>query len=113
MAHADSFEAILSASERVSFRLDEVLPEHARLDFASPFLPESFAPARQAAFLSVAERLQLNQIRAASYLGMFALVEEFILPFVLDQVRAGLDGDDLRTRALLAFAGEEAKHIQL
>jgi hypothetical protein len=113
MAHAQSYEAILAASERVSFRLDEILPEQARFDFGSAFLPESLARTSQLPFLSDAERLQLNQLRAATYLGMFGLVEEFILPFVLDQVRQELAPDDLRTRALLAFAGEEAKHIQL
>jgi hypothetical protein len=41
------------------------------------------------------------------------LVEEFILPFVLDHARPHLNGDDYRVRALLRFAGEEAKHIHL
>jgi hypothetical protein len=41
-------------------------------------------------------------------------VEEFILPFVLDHVRPLLPaGDAARVRALLQFAGEEAKHIEL
>jgi hypothetical protein len=40
-------------------------------------------------------------------------VEEFILPFVLDHARPHLSGDDYRVRALLQFAGEEAKHIHL
>jgi hypothetical protein len=44
---------------------------------------------------------------------MFGLVEEFILPFVLDHARPRLAGNDYRTRALIQFAGEEAKHIQL
>ena len=44
---------------------------------------------------------------------MFGLVEEFILPFVLDHVRPICSGDDGRVRALLQFAAEEAKHIQL
>ena len=39
--------------------------------------------------------------------------EEFILPFVLDHVRPHLNEDDYRTRALLQFASEEAKHIHL
>ena len=43
----------------------------------------------------------------------FGLVEEFILPFVLDHARPQLNEDDYRTRALLQFASEEAKHIQL
>ena len=44
---------------------------------------------------------------------MFALVEEFILPYVVDHARPQLSGDDYRVRALLGFAGEEAKHIHL
>jgi hypothetical protein len=40
-------------------------------------------------------------------------VEEFILPFVVDHARPQLQGDDYRVRALLQFAGEEAKHIHL
>jgi hypothetical protein len=44
---------------------------------------------------------------------LFGLVEEFILPFVLDHARPQLNGDDHRVRALLNFASEEAKHIHL
>jgi hypothetical protein len=44
---------------------------------------------------------------------MFGLVEEFILPYVVDHARRQLSGDDYRVRALLQFAGEEAKHIHL
>src|SRR5690606_38236453 len=59
------------------------------------------------------ERCILNQIRGHEYLAIFGLVEEFILPFVLDHARPQLSGDDARVRALLNFAGEEAKHIEL
>ncbi len=55
----------------------------------------------------------MNQIRGNAYLCIFGLVEEFILPFVLDHARTQIHGDDYRVRALLQFAGEEAKHIQL
>jgi hypothetical protein len=55
----------------------------------------------------------LNQIRGYEYLAMFGLVEEFILPYVVDHARPQLSGDDYRVRALLQFAGEEAKHIHL
>ncbi len=55
----------------------------------------------------------LNQISAHQYLSIFGVVEEFILPFVVDHARPHLLGDDWRVRAILNFAGEEAKHIQL
>jgi len=51
--------------------------------------------------------------RGVARLVMFGLVEEFILPFVLDHARPRLADDDYRTRALIQFASEEAKHIQL
>ena len=45
---------------------------------------------------------------------MFGLVEEFILPFILEHAEAQLkSGDNYRIRALLQFASEEAKHIHL
>jgi hypothetical protein len=41
------------------------------------------------------------------------VVEEFILPFLVDHARPHLLGDDWRVRAILNFASEEAKHIHL
>jgi hypothetical protein len=76
-------------------------------------MPESLARVEELSFLDTDEKRILNQIRGNAYLTIFGLVEEFILPFVLDQTRPHLSGDDYRVRALLQFAGEEAKHIQL
>jgi hypothetical protein len=108
-----AYDAVLASSQRAAWQLDDVLPEGARLDFSRPFLPEALARTVRAAGLDDAERLVLNQLRGHEYLAMFGLVEEFILPFVLDHARPLLNGDDYRVRALLQFAGEEAKHIQL
>jgi len=44
---------------------------------------------------------------------MFGLLKEFILLYAVDHARPQLSGDDCRVRALLGFAGEEAKHIHL
>ena len=81
--------------------------------FRKPFMPESLARVEPLTFLNSDEKRILNQIRGNAYLSIFGLVEEFILPFVLDHARPQLSGDDYRVRALLKFAGEEAKHIQL
>ncbi|MET0384809.1 MAG: diiron oxygenase [Polyangiales bacterium] len=113
MAHHYSYESALLSGARASFELDSVLAPDGRFDFSLPFLPEGLAAARGASMLAADERLILNQLRGYSYLCLFGLVEEFILPFVLDHARGDLGGDDSRTRALLQFAGEEAKHIQL
>ncbi|MET0252091.1 MAG: diiron oxygenase [Novosphingobium sp.] len=108
-----TYDGVLASSQRAAWQLDDVLPENAELDFTRPFLPEALARTGGAAGLAPAERLVLNHIRGHEYLAMFGVVEEFILPFVLDHARPLLNGDDYRVRALLQFAGEEAKHIQL
>ena len=76
-------------------------------------MPESLARTQSLSFLDADEKKLLNKVRVNTYLSIFGLVEEFILPFVMDEARPHLQPDDYRTRALLKFAGEEAKHIQL
>ncbi len=110
-----TFKDALARSEQIGWRVEDIIGGDKRLDFSRPFMPESLARVRglRLAFLSPAERLALNQIRGYGYLMTFGLVEEFILPFVLDHARPQLDGDDYEIRALLQFASEEAKHIHL
>jgi hypothetical protein len=107
------YEKTLKTAQKANWKIEEVFGDADRLDFGRPFLPESLARVETLSFLSPAERRTLNQIRGHTYLTIFGLVEEFILPYVMDHVRPGLATDDWRTRALLQFAGEEAKHIQL
>jgi hypothetical protein len=113
MTPENTYEAILATAQRVGWRLEDLVGGERRLDFSLPFLPESLAQVEPLAFLSRDEKRVLNQIRGHGYLALFGLVEEFILPFVLDGARPGLHGDSARTRALLQFASEEAKHIDL
>lgn len=113
MYHNFNYEQTLAASLRGAWALDDVLQEDQELDFTRSFLPESLARTAALAQLSDDEQRLLNQISAHQYLCMFGLVEEFILPFLLDHARPELSGDDWRVRAILNFAGEEAKHIQL
>ena len=108
-----TYEAALAASEQVNWRVEDLIGGDKRLDFSKPFMPESLARVEPLDFLSPRERLVLNQIRGHDYLYIFGLVEEFILPFVLDHARPKLQGNDARVRAFLNFAGEEAKHIDL
>jgi len=108
-----SYRDVLAASERISWRVEDLIGGERQLDFARPFLPEALARVTPLDFLSADEQRTLNQIRGHGYLYTFGLVEEFILPFVMDHAREDLDGDDYRTQALLRFAAEEAKHIHL
>jgi hypothetical protein len=113
MQHNYSYQSALAASERIGWKVEDLIGGEKQLDFTRPFMPESLAQVKQLAFLTPQEQLTLNQIRGHEYLAMFGLVEEFILPYVVDHARPQLSGDDYRVRALLQFAGEEAKHIHL
>jgi hypothetical protein len=108
-----TYQSVLAASEMIHWRIEDIIGGEKRLDFHKPFMPESLARVEPLSFLNADEKRILNQIRGNAYLTIFGLVEEFILPFVLDHARPQLSGDDYRVRALLKFAGEEAKHIQL
>ena len=110
-----SYADTLAAQERITWRVEDLIGPDKPFDFSKPFLPESLARVRRLDFLLPEEQRLLNQIRAHGYLYMFGLVEEFILPFVMDHTRArlGLGDGDHRVRAFLEFAAEEAKHIHL
>lgn len=112
MFHDFTYPGVMTAASRSTWQLDDVMPAHARLDFTRPFMPEALARTDLPG-LSPAERLVLNHIRGHEYLSLFGVIEEFILPFLLDHIRDHGTGDDHRIRALLQFAGEEAKHIHL
>jgi hypothetical protein len=107
------YRETLTNSAKVNWRIEDIIGGDKKLDFNKAFMPDSLARISGLSFLSDEEKLVLNQIKGHTYLQIFGLVEEFILPFVLDHVRPSLNEDDYRVRAFLNFAGEEAKHIQL
>jgi len=111
--HDFNYEATLASSLRAQWKLDDVLREDQDLDFSRNMMPESLARTAAIESLNPFEQRILNHISAHQYLSIFGIVEEFILPFVVDHARPHLHGDDWRVRAILNFAGEEAKHIQL
>ena len=107
------YRETLAASEKVNWRIEDIIGGDKKLDFSKRFMPEALARVEKLSFLNDEEKRTLNQIRANTYLTVFGIVEEFIVPFVLDHVRPSIAKDDDRTRAFLQFAGEEVKHIQL
>jgi hypothetical protein len=113
MYHDFNYQTALASSLRAQWQLDDVLRADQDLDFSCNFMPESLARTAAVTSLNPFEQRTLNQISAHQYLSIFGVVEEFILPFLLDHARPHLTDDDWRVRALLNFAGEEAKHIHL
>ena len=113
MYHDFNYEATLASSLRAQWQLDDVLREDQDLDFGATSCPRAWPARPRLGSLNAFEQRTLNQIAAHEYLSMFGIVEEFILPFLLDHARPHLMDDDWRVRALLNFASEEAKHIHL
>ena len=113
MYHNFDYEGTLASSLRAQWQLDTVMREDQDLDFSRSFMPESLARTAAVTSLNPFEQRILNQISGHQYLSIFGVVEEFILPFLVDHARPHLMGDDWRIRAILNFANEEAKHIHL
>jgi len=107
------YRETIVASQKVSWQIEDIIGGDKKLDFSKRFMPESLARVEQLSFLNDDEKRVLNQIRGNTYLSIFVIVEEFIVPYVLDHVRPTLSEDDYRAMAFLQFAGEEVKHIQL
>src|SRR5262244_782064 len=104
MNHGYSYQQTLTASAAINWRIEDIIGGSRRLNFDMASMPESLARVNELSFLTEDERRILNQIRGNTYLCIFGLVEEFILPFVLDEARPHLRDDDYRLRALLQLA---------
>jgi len=113
MTPLQSYQHLLETSRRVNWRLEDLVGEGRLLDFARPFLPETFARTAPLDFLSSAEKLKVNQIRARGYLALFELVEAFVVPFISGQADGGGVTEPFRADALRHFAGEETKHREM
>jgi hypothetical protein len=107
-----SYALALQGSIKNAWTVDDVF-QGRDFDFTKPFLPERIAGVNGIDCLSPNEKRMLNQIRANSYCHIFAFVEEFIVPLVVDQARADVYGDESRLWSLLRFTEEEVKHQQM
>lgn len=108
-----SYSTILADAQRARWSLDEVTARVADIDFRRSFLPDALVHVEELEFLAPDERRIVNQIRAHSYLRLFALVERFILPFAVMHAGDALHRSHDELLALMQFGEEEAKHIAL
>src|SRR5262249_2529381 len=107
-----SYEMALQGSVRNAWTVEDCFGGR-DFDFTKPFLPERIAAVAPIDCLDATEKGLLNEIRANSYCHIFAFVEEYIVPMVVDRARAEVYGDETRLWALLRFAEEEVKHQQM
>lgn len=108
----DDYAECVHTSERVSWKIDDVLPPHRELDFSRPFLPEALVHLADAP-LPAEHKLAFNHIRAHSYVNLFIFVEEFIIATAMRHANAEQFGSVPAMRALLRFADEELKHQEM
>ncbi len=108
-----NYQHLLDTSRRVNWRLEDLIGGGRQLDFTRPFLPETFAQTEPLRFLSPAEKLKLNHVRARGYLALFELVESFVVPFISEQADDSAGAEPCRAEALRHFASEEEKHRKL
>jgi len=112
LTHDFTYERCLEASVRNAWTVDDCFGGR-DFDFGKSFLPDRIAGVNDITCLSDAEKRALNQIRGNSYCHIFAFVEEYIVPMVMDNARSDVYGDETRLRSLLRFAEEETKHQEM
>lgn len=112
LTHNYSYEDCLKTSVKSAWTVDDCF-QGRNFDFTRRFLPERIAGVTDIGCLGEDEKRMLNQIRGNSYCHIFAFVEEYIVPLVIDRARADVYGDETRLWSLLRFAEEETKHQQM
>jgi hypothetical protein len=112
LTHDYSYQTCLDGSVKNAWTVDDCF-QGRDFDFAKPFLPDRIAGVSAIGCLSDDEKRMLNQIRGNSYCHIFAFVEEYIVPMVVDHARRDVYGDETRLWTLLRFAEEEVKHQEM
>jgi hypothetical protein len=112
--HNYDYGTTYQQSLQVNWQVEDIIGGEKTLDFRKSFLPEVWVDADALDFLSEKEKLVVNHIRSHSYLYLFGFVEEYIVPFVVEHVQSRIHkAAPEELRALLHFAEEEVKHIEL
>jgi len=112
LTHTYSYEETLHNSLKVAWKEEDVLSNR-DFDYSKRFLPNRLAGVDEITCLGADEKLKLNQIIGNAYCHIFAFVEEFIIPQVLEEAQRDIFGDEARLRVLLRFAEDESKHQQM
>jgi hypothetical protein len=112
LTHDYSYETCLQGSVKNAWTVDDCF-QGRDFDFTKPFLPDRIAGVNSIGCLNDDEKRMLNQIRGNSYCHIFAFVEEYIVPLVVDHARGDVYGDETRLWSLLRFAEEEVKHQEM
>jgi hypothetical protein len=112
VTHNYSYQDTLNNSKKVAWKEDDVLTGR-RFDLSKRFLPNRLSGVDEIESLNSDEKRKLNQIMGNAYCHIFAFVEEFIVPSVMEEALDDPHGDEVRQRSLIRFSEEELKHQEL
>ena len=112
LSHNYTYQDCLDNSKKVSWSEDDVFAGK-NFDFSKRFLPNKLTGVDEIGCLNDDEKRQLNQIMGNGYCHIFAFVEEFIIPTIMEEAMKDAYGDEVKLRSLLRFAEEELKHQEL
>lgn len=107
------YASCIKNSEKIAWKIEDVLSPEASLDYGRPFLPAALSGESRVPGLSGDAARKLNQISGYAYLNLFAFVEEYIIDAAVRQAADEVHGDHVALRALLRFGEEEVKHQEL
>jgi hypothetical protein len=112
MTHDYTYGTALQRSFENAWTVDDCF-QGRDFDLNKSFLPDRIAGVNAIRCLTDDDKRMLNQVRGNSYCHIFAFVEEYIVPLVLDRARADVYGDETRLWSLLHFAEDEVKHQEM
>jgi len=107
-----SYADCLTNAEKSAWTVDDCFGGR-DFDYSRRFLPDRIAGVDGISCPDETEKRTLNQIRGNSYRHIFAFVEEYIIPMVMDHARDDVYGDETRLNYLLSFAQQEVKHQRM
>jgi len=103
----------VEVSKRIRWDTDRDVVRGRQFDFAKKFLPDGLSKVARLPFLTADEQRLFSQMQGRTYANMFALVERFIGPKMLEVSRGHWLGDQVALEALVRLTDEELKHQEL
>jgi hypothetical protein len=107
-----SYADCLQTSYRINWRISDVIGTH-QFDRTRRWLPSRLSAVDTISCLTEAEKTKLTHVEMGAYAHLFGYVEEFIAPKMVSLAQDFELGDRAAFDALLNFAAEEVKHMNL
>jgi hypothetical protein len=107
-----SYAECLQTAYRINWRISDVVGTH-QFDRSRRWLPSQLSGVDRISCLSEAEKTKLTHVEMGAYAHLFGYVEEFIAPRMLSLAQDFEIDNREAFDALVNFAAEEVKHMNL